>query len=124
MYVEHHLEIVEATFCEALVAKDACVVYEDIDAAPLLFGRGNHGLYFFVLCDVGAIGHRLSTHGFDLSDHAQGCFTGTAGAIGGAAQIVDHNFGAALGELDCVAATQALACAGDDSYTVIVANRH
>ena len=47
-----------------------------------------------------------------------------AGAVDRAAQIVDHDLGAALGEFQRVGAAQPAACAGDDGDLAVEVDGH
>ena len=67
-----------------------------------------------VVADRGAVGEGFAAGVGDLLDDSfRGCRV-AAGAVDGATQVVDHDLGAALGELDGMAAAQAAAGAGDD----------
>ena len=103
---------------EGLVAQDAGVVDDDVDTAEGI-QRGLH--------DGGPIGHRivvrdgLAASGLDLVDDDVGRAVAGTVARAAAAQVVDHDLGAARREEQRVGATQSVASARDDDDSVVEA---
>ena len=112
---------VGAGVVEGLVPQDAGVVDHDVDAAEgveralhdggAALGRGHR---------VG-VGHRLAAGRLDLVDHSLGRALVAAGAVDGAAEVVDHHERAAGGEQQGVLPAEAAARAGDDRYLAVEA---
>ena len=84
---------------------------------------GDHRLDLAEIGDAGAAGDRRAAGGADLLDHARG---GVAlpGAVARAAEIVDHDPGAAPSELERISPAEAAAGAGDDGDAAFEADRH
>ena len=122
MDADHEFEIGGLHLREGLVAQDAGVVDEDVDAAPSLFGAGNHLDHLIIFGDVAAVRHRLAASRADFLDHGERR-VGMARAVTGAAEIVDDDLGATLGEFEGVMATEAAAGSGDDGNAIIEADR-
>src|ERR1700687_6011727 len=95
MNVEYFREIRQVHLGEGFVAQDSGIGAEQIDAAPL-FGRAvHHRLDLFEVRDVGAVGHRHAAGFTDFLDHRFRRGQRPAGAVAGAAGIIDHDFRAA-----------------------------
>jgi hypothetical protein len=65
------------------------------------------------------VGDRPSTGRLDLGDHLIGHRRAGAGAVPGAAEVIDHDAGALFGEGHGVFAAQSAACTGDDDDSVL-----
>ena len=98
---------------EALVAQDAGIVDQDVDAAIFGFGFGDHGFDLIKIGDAGPVRQRGAARAADFRDD-RGGGVAMAGAVARAAEIVDHHLGAAAGELERISAAEAAAGAGDD----------
>ena len=124
MHRHHFIPVRHLHLGEALVAQDAGVVHQDVDTAPLVQGLLDHGADLFLAGHVGAVGDRFTAGGLDLFDHFLRRFAGTAGAVAGAAEIIDHHLGAQFGQRQRVGFTQAVGGAGDDRHPALEINTH
>ena len=113
MDANDQFEIGGVHFGEGLVAQDAGVVDQDMDAAPGFLRLGDHFFHLGIFGDIAAIRHGLAASRLDFLDHGERGI-GMAGAIARAAKIVDHDFRTAPRQLERIAAAKAAACAGDD----------
>ncbi len=114
MNLHHKFEIGDFHLGEALVAQDACIVDEDVDAAPGFLGLGHHFSHLVKLGDIATVRHRVATHGLDLFDNLERRIR-MAGAIARAAEIVDHHLCAAAREFQRIFAAKPAARTCDDS---------
>ena len=74
------------------VAQDARVVDQHVQVAERFDGLVDHALRALPVGDAVAVGDCLATHGLDLRHNlACGALVG-ARAVGGAAEVVDHDF--------------------------------
>ena len=121
--VHDELEIVHCHLRKGLVAQHAGIVDDDMDAAPLLFGIGDHLFHLIELGDAATVRHGFATGLFDLLDDLQRHIR-MAGAITRTAEVVDHDPCAAAGEFERIFATQAATCTGDDGYLVLEIDAH
>ncbi len=80
MDVHQQAEIVQRHVREALVAQDAGIVDEDMDAAIFGLRAGDHRLHVRGVGDVAAIGHRHAPRRHDLGHHGTRGI-GMAGAV-------------------------------------------
>jgi len=106
--VEDGLPVFGFHFEEALVAEDAGVVDEDIEASE--GGEGGFDDAFASLGggDVVVVGDGLAAAGLDFRDDLVGGGTGAVpGTVTGAAEVVDHDPGSPFGELQGVHPSQA-----------------
>ncbi len=71
------------------------LAHEQIDAAPLPGGPIDHRLNLIEIGNVGAVSHRDAAGFSNLLDHGLSRRQRTAGAVPPAAEIVDHELGAA-----------------------------
>ena len=124
MHRHHFVPVRHFHLGEALVAQDAGVIYQDVDAPPLVQGLLDHGADLLLAGHVGAVGDRFTAGGLDLFDHFLRRFAGTAGAVAGAAEIIDHHLGAQLRQRQRVGFTQAVGGAGDDRHPALEINTH
>jgi hypothetical protein len=85
---------VQFHLAERLVAQNAGVGAEQIDAAPLGDGAIHHGLDLFEIRDIGTVRHRDAAGLADFLDHGFGRGKRPAGTVALAAEIVDHDLGA------------------------------
>ncbi|KAG1245623.1 hypothetical protein G6F68_014981 [Rhizopus microsporus] len=114
MHVDHCVEIVGAHLGEGLVAQDAGIVDQDIDAAPGIHRPRHHDVHGSAVADVAAIGDGPAARGQDLVGHG----------LRRAPEVVDHHAAATRGQLQRMAAAQPLAGAGHDGDAFIEANAH
>ena len=70
------------------------------------------------------VGHGLAAGGLDLVDHLLGGAVVAALAVDRAAEVVDHDEGAAPGELECVRTAEATTGAGDDRDLAVEGESH
>ena len=115
-------EVSDLHLGEALVAQDAGVGDQHVDAAPLGHGALDHGGDAGIVGDRGAVGDGFAAGLGDLRHDRLGRRRRSARAVERAAQIVDHDLRAAPRELERVAAAQAAAGAGDDDDLAVEAN--
>ncbi|MOA07808.1 hypothetical protein D3C78_1275310 [compost metagenome] len=124
MDIDHRLNVGHLHLGERLVAQDAGVVDQDVDATEGFYRLFDHGLDLLVVGHVGTVGDGRATGLADFFDHSQGGVGRAAGAVAATAEVVDHHLGATGGQVQGVNAAQAVAGAGDDGNTVIEANGH
>ncbi len=124
MHVQHLGEIGDLHLGERLVAQDAGIGAEQIDAAPLLGGACDHRLDLLEIRDVGAVGHRRAAGFSDFLDHGFGRGQRSAGAVAGAAEIIDHDLGAAARQPQRMRASKTIARAGDDGDASVKPDCH
>ena len=96
------------------VAEDPGVVDEDVQVAEGVDGRVDQLLGPLPVGDVVAVRHRLATPGRDLGDDFVGRAVVRAGAVVGAATVVDDDLGSFGGEQKGVLATDAAPGSRDD----------
>ena len=124
MDVEHLREIGDFHLGEGLVAQDAGIGAEQIDAAPLLGGALDHRLDLLEIRDVGAVGHRGAAGFADFLDHGFGRRQRSAAAVARAAEIVDHDLCAAARQPQRMRASETVARAGDDGDASVKPDCH
>src|SRR5690606_36017006 len=118
----HRLEVRRLELGEGLVAQDAGVVDDDVDAAevvdrglddrPAALGRG----------DRVVVGRGLTAGLADLLHGLVGHARARARAVGLPAEIVHDHLAAARGELQGVGLAEAAAGAGDDGHLAVEAD--
>ena len=123
VHVDDEFEVVHRHLGEGLVTQHAGIVDDDMHAAPLLLGVGDHLFHLLVFSDRAAVRHRFAAGFLDFLDDLQR-HVRMAGAVARTTEIVDHDLGAAAGEFECIFATQSAACAGDDGYLVLEVDAH
>ena len=124
MNVNDKAEIFHLHLHESFVAKDAGIVHENVDTAPLLHGRVNHGANFVSFRYIGAVGDRFTARIDNLLDDRFRRRERRPGAIARAAQIVDDDFRAARGESERMRSAKTAACAGYDCNFSVEADSH
>ncbi len=124
MHIQHLGEIGGFHLAERFVAQDAGIGAEQIDAAPLLGGAGDHRLDLLEIGDVGAVGHRHPAGLLDFLDHALGRGQRPAAAVAGAAEIIDHDLRAAARQPQRMRASKTIARAGHDSDASVKPDCH
>ena len=124
MHVENQPEVCDLHLGESLVAQDAGVVDEDVDAAPLFHGAAHHVGDALFVGDAAGRGHGFAAGRLDLGDDLVGGFRRAARTVARAAEIVDDDLGAARGERQRMRATEAIAGAGDDGDAVLEGDCH
>src|SRR3984893_2562623 len=87
MDIQHFCEIGNLHFRKGLVAQNAGIGAEQIDAAPLLGGAVHHRLDLLEVRDIGAVGDRPPAGFADFVDHVSRWGQRPAGAVAGAAEI-------------------------------------
>jgi hypothetical protein len=112
--VEDELEVLRVHLREALVTQHAGIVDEDVDAPEGVDRLLDEAGYADVVGDRGAVGNGFAAKGLDFLDDLLGSFGRAARAVDAAAEVVDHDLGAAAGEFEGVAAAEATACTGHD----------
>ena len=116
VHIQHQAEIGQIHLGEALVAQDAGVADQRVDAAPGVQRLLHQGLHGLEIGDGSAAGHGLAAAGADFLHHALGGGGRAAAAVHRAAQVIDHHLGTALGQRQRMQASQAAAGAGDDGH--------
>jgi hypothetical protein len=113
VHLQDRIEVVRRHVDELLVAKDARVVHEDVDSAPLLDGRPDDLPGALELGDAVVARHALGPERRDLlADLGRGVRV-RAAPVGGTADVVHDDLGPLLRERECDATTDAAARAGD-----------
>src|SRR3546814_13846939 len=87
--LHHQVEILHRHLGKALVAQDAGVVDQDVDAAPFLLRLGDHLGHMLIFSDAAAVRHGGAARRADFLDDLQRRIR-MAGAVARAAQVV-HN---------------------------------
>ncbi len=101
---------------EALVAQDAGVVDDDVDATEVVHRALNDTV---TVDDVVRVGDGGTASGFDLFDNLERGFAVGAFAVGAATEVVDDDFGAVFREQQGVGAANTAASTGyDDDFVV------
>ena len=98
MDVHDQIPVVQGHFFEALVAENARIVDQDVDGAEFRDGIINNGFCPFAAGHRRFVGDGDAPGLSDFIDHHVGHIAGT-NAIAAAAQVIDHDLGAALSEL-------------------------
>ena len=124
MHIQHLGEIGDFHLGEGLVAQNAGIGAQQIDAAPLPGGALDHRRDLLEIGDVGAVGDRGAAGFADFLDHGLGRRQRAAGAVARAAEIIDHDFGAAAGQPQRMRPSQTIARAGDDSDASVKPDCH
>ncbi len=101
---------------EADVAEDAGVVHHDVDA-PVGVHRGLDDLR--AVGDRVVVGDGLAAGFLDLVHHHVGRLRAAAAAVDVAAEVVDHDLGAAAGEEVRVGPAEAVASAGHHHHSIV-----
>jgi hypothetical protein len=123
MHLKHQIEVGHVHLGEALVAQDAGIVDQDMNAAPSFLCLGNHFDHLFKFGDAAAIGHGLAASSLDFFNNLRRR-VGRAGAVTCTAQIVYDHLGTALGQFQSIGLTQSAACTGHNSDFVFKADGH
>ena len=124
MHVEHPGEIGDLHLGERLVAQDAGIGAQQIDAAPFFRGPGDHRPDLLIVRDIGAVGHRLAAGFADFLDYRFSRGQRSAGAVTGTAEIVDDDLGTAARQPQRVCAPKTIARAGDDGDAAVKPDCH
>jgi hypothetical protein len=124
MHVQHLGEIGDVHLRKRFVSEDAGIGAEQIDAAPFFACLRYHRLDLLVVRDIGAVGHCLAAGLFDFLDHGFGRRQRAAAAVTRAAEIVDHDFGAASRQTQRMRASKTVARAGDDGDASVESDGH
>ena len=124
MHIEHLAEIIMAHLHKSLVAQDTGVVDEDVDPAPALLDDGDHLVDRSGIGDAGAIGHGFATQGGDFIDHELCRRQRTARTVARAAEVINHDFGTAPGQIKRISAAKATTGPGNDGDTIIKTQSH
>ena len=101
------------------VAQDAGVVDEDVEIAERLDRAVDQALRTLPVGDVVAVDDRFAADGFDLVDNLLRRRDVGAGAVVGAAEVVDDDAGAFAGEEQRMLSSDSTACAGDDCNSAV-----
>ena len=124
MHIEHLGKIRRLQLAERLVAQDAGVGAEQIDTAPLLGRALHHRLDLLEIGNVGAVGHRRAASFADFLDHGFRRRQRSASAVARAAEIIDHDLGAAARQPQRMRAPETIARAGDDGDASVKPDFH
>jgi hypothetical protein len=124
MHVDHFCKIGDLHLGERLVAQNSGIGAEQIDAAPLSCGTGDHRLDLLVVRDIRAVGHRGAAGLADFLDHGFRRGQRPAGAVAGAAEIIDHDLGAAARQSQRMRPSEAIARAGHDGDASVKPDCH
>ncbi len=115
MNFDDEVKIIERHLGEGLVAQDAGVVDQNVNAALFVHRLPDQVFYLRVVGNVGAVADCLSTRRLDLRDYGV--------RIGGLAvlitDVIYDNFRTALSECQRVTPTQTLASSCDNGYLAI-----
>ncbi|MBB4381977.1 hypothetical protein GGD61_006668 [Bradyrhizobium sp. SBR1B] len=84
----------------------------------------DHGGDLLEIGDVGAIRHRGAAGLADFLDHGLGRRQRATGAVTRAAEIVDHDLGAAAGQSQRMRLAETIARAGDDGDASVEPDCH
>ena len=68
--------------------------------------------------------HCLTPSRLNLGNHGLRCGTATTTAIDSPTEVIDNNLCTPSRQLNCVAATQAITCTGNDRYLTVITNCH
>ena len=119
VHVEHRVHLVGRHVLERRVAQDAGVVDDDVDLAEGVDGRLHDRRAALGRGDAVVVGDGLAAGRLDLVDDLLGGRLGAAGAVGGAAEVVDDDERAPLGEVEGVRPAEAAAGARDDRHLAV-----
>ena len=97
MHLKHQVEIGHIHLGKALIAQDTGIVDQYVHAAKSLFRLGDHFDHLLIFGNAATIGHGFAASGLDLLNDLRRCVR-CACAVACATQIINHHFGAALGE--------------------------
>ena len=111
-------------FAEHAVAQDAGVVDHHVQVAVGLDGLVDQPLGALPARHAVGVDHGLAAGGDDLVGHGLHDARVAAGAVGVAADVVEHQLGAVLGEHPGVLAPDASAGPGDDAHPAFTDLRH
>ena len=122
--VHHGAEIVQRHLHECLVAQDAGIVDQDIDAAPTFLDVGDHLFHSRHVGDAGAIGHGFAAERGDFIHNGLRRRERRARTIASAAEIVDDHLGATPRQIKRIGPAQAAAGTGNNGNTPFKADGH
>ena len=124
MHLDDKAEVLERHLRETLVAQDAGVVDEDVDAAPgreRLLDHGLHGVRVGHRC---AVRDRFATGDADLVDDRLGRLRRAAVAVDGATEVIDHHLRAARRERQGMLPAEPTAGTCHDGHAAVESHRH
>ena len=124
VHLDHRVPLRLAHVGEHAVAQDAGVVDEDVEAAEGVDGGLHEALGAVPVADVVGVGDGLAAHGLHLVDHLLGRAGVVALAVHRAAEVVDHDLGAVVGEEERVLAADPPPGARDDRDATLAQLRH
>ena len=124
MHLDHGIPFVFGHVDQHAVAQDAGIQHKRVEFSEGGNRLVDHPLGAVPVRDVVAVGDRLAAHGLDL---VHDLLSGThivafSGPI--AAQVVDHDLGAVLGQHQAVLAAHAPGPAGHDSHPSLAQSCH
>ena len=115
MHLHDEVELVQRHVLERLIAQNAGVVHQNVDATEGAKRIGGNALGTVAVRHGRLVGDRIAAERLDFRHHfVRGI--ASAAAIHAAAKVIHDHFGTALGELDGVAAANASARAGHDGH--------
>ena len=107
MHRHHQVPFIFGHFEERAVPQDSGVVDKDIHGAVVVQSGLNNTLAAFHGAHRVVVGHGFATGGLDLLDYGVGGRAACALSVDGAAQVVDHDLGAAFGQIQGIGAAHA-----------------
>jgi hypothetical protein len=116
MHAHDSVEVTCLHIPDSPVADDTCVVDENVQMPPGLYGSINHRLCVRFVTDIAIVGYRTPTHGDNGVDDPVGVAARPLPADGGS-QIVDDDTGPVPRQLQRVGLTDAVTCARDQCGT-------
>ena len=124
MDVENEVEVLLAHVEHCLVAEDAGVVHQYVDAAVLVERGPDQAIGPLARGDAVVIRHRVAARRLDVGDGFLGHFPTAPAAMAIRAEVIDHNLRALLCEEERVLAADATACASNDRNLAVQNARH
>jgi hypothetical protein len=121
---QHPGKIRQFHLAERLVAQDAGIGAEQVDAAPLFGGAIDHCLDLPEVRHVGAVGDCHAADFANFLDHGFRRGQRSAAAIARAAEIVDDDLGAKARQPKRMRAPETIARAGDDGDAAVKSDCH
>jgi len=124
MYIGHQTKILDGSFRKTLIPQNPRIVDENVETPPTVHGLRHHILHLRQVRHVSAMGHRFAAKRLDLGHHIERRLRVCALPRDRAAEVIDHHLGAALGQFNGVASTQATTGTGHQRHFVVISNRH
>ena len=122
--LQHQFKVGQIHFGKSLVAQDAGIVDQNINAAPGRHGLLHHGLHRSKIGHRRAVRKRFTASGANLRSHRFGSADRAARAIPCTAQIVDQHLGATRCQRQRMGPTQATAGTCHDGHLALEIDSH